>query len=58
MLVVQYILNEGILMRQRHNTSEEYHVDLQAAMDDESIAISCCSCSCSSSSSGGNDSSG
>lgn len=28
MLVVQYILNDGILLRQRHDTSEEYHVDV------------------------------
>jgi len=28
LLVVQYILNDGILMRQRHNCSDEYHVDI------------------------------
>lgn len=28
MLVCQYILNGGILMRQRHNTDKEHHVDL------------------------------
>lgn len=28
MLVVQYILNDGILMRQMHNTEDEYHVDI------------------------------
>ena len=27
-LVVQYILNGGILMRQMHDTQDEYHVDL------------------------------
>lgn len=30
MLVCQYILNGGILMRQRHNTASEHHVDLSA----------------------------
>ena len=28
MLVCQHILNGGILMRQRHNTEKEHHVDL------------------------------
>jgi hypothetical protein len=37
MLVVQYILNDGILMRQRHGSTEEYHIDIQNPFDD-----SCC----------------
>jgi hypothetical protein len=51
MLVVQYILNEGILMRQRHNTSEEYHVDLQAPVEEDELCISCSSSSASTSNS-------
>jgi hypothetical protein len=35
MLVVQYILNDGILMRQRHFTDEEHHVDIQGSFTDD-----------------------
>lgn len=31
MLVCQYILNGGILMRQQHNTDNEHHVDLSSS---------------------------
>jgi hypothetical protein len=48
MMVTQYILNQGIVMRQAHDTEDEYHIDMGAALpaqydttDDESIAGSC-----------------
>lgn len=28
LLVVQYVLNDGILLRQRHESPDEYHVDI------------------------------
>ena len=33
MLVVQYILNDGILMRQMHGDEDEYHVDIKDPLD-------------------------
>jgi hypothetical protein len=40
MLVVQYILNDGILMRQMHGTPDEYHVDIEQPLleDEEELA--------------------
>ncbi len=35
MLVVQYILNDGILMRQMHGTQDEYHVDIEDPLQGE-----------------------
>lgn len=31
MLVTQYILNEGILMRQQHDTEGEYQVEIESS---------------------------
>jgi hypothetical protein len=33
-LVTQYILNEGILMRQRHGGSDEYNIEIGSDMSD------------------------
>ncbi len=48
MMVTQYILNQGIVMRQAHYTEDKYHIDMGAALpaqydttDNESIAGSC-----------------
>jgi hypothetical protein len=35
MLVVQYVLNDGILLRQRHDSADEYHVDVGGGWDDD-----------------------
>jgi hypothetical protein len=36
MLVMQYVLNDGIIMRQRHDDLDEYHIELGSkASDDE-----------------------
>lgn len=35
LLVVQYVINGGILLRQRHNLPDEYHVDIGRDDDEE-----------------------
>ena len=53
MLVMQYAINDGIIMRQRHDEHDEYHIELGSHEDqeDDDAADEECQSSTSSSSS-------
>ncbi len=53
MLVMQYAINDGIIMRQRHDEHDEYHIELGSHEDreDDDAADEDCQSSTSSSSS-------
>lgn len=45
-LVAQYVLNDGLLMRQHHDMQDEYHVDIAEPLV---MVTACkdCDCACS-----------